>query len=88
MMQAIAYARSRATWAPALAFLGAALALGIGARPAEAWTFFAYVTNGSSNTVSVIDSVSNTVTATVAVGSNPLGSPSPRTGILSMWRIL
>jgi YVTN family beta-propeller protein len=33
----------------------------------------AYVTNISSNTVSVIDTASNTVVATVAVGSGPTG---------------
>ncbi len=34
---------------------------------------FAYVTNSSSNSVSVIDTSTNTVVATVAVGSNPVG---------------
>ena len=34
---------------------------------------FAYITNDSANTVSVIDIPTNTVTATVAVGTNPLG---------------
>jgi YVTN family beta-propeller protein len=33
----------------------------------------AYVTNNVSNNVSVIDSASNTVVATVPVGSNPVG---------------
>jgi YVTN family beta-propeller protein len=33
----------------------------------------AYVTNNSDNTVSVIDTASNTVTATVPVGSSPFG---------------
>jgi YVTN family beta-propeller protein len=33
----------------------------------------AYVTNLTSNTVSVIDTASNTVAATVPVGSNPIG---------------
>jgi YVTN family beta-propeller protein len=32
-----------------------------------------YVTNLSSNSVSVIDTASNTVAATVPVGSNPVG---------------
>ena len=32
---------------------------------------FAYITNQTSNNVSVIDTASNTVTATVAVGTNP-----------------
>jgi YVTN family beta-propeller protein/probable HAF family extracellular repeat protein len=34
---------------------------------------FAYVANNVSNTISVIDTASNTVTATVAVGSGPRG---------------
>src|SRR5438132_5602524 len=34
---------------------------------------FAYVTNASSNNVSVIDTASNTVVATVRVGSGPSG---------------
>src|SRR5215510_8188845 len=33
----------------------------------------AYVTNFGDNTVSVIDSTTNTVTATIPVGSNPVG---------------
>jgi YVTN family beta-propeller protein len=33
----------------------------------------AYVTNSADNSVSVIDTASNTVTATVAVGTNPTG---------------
>ena len=38
----------------------------------------AYVANENSNSVSVIDTASNTVVATVAVGSGPTGWPSPR----------
>ena len=34
---------------------------------------FAYITNVSSNNVSVIDTASNTVTATVPVGIQPIG---------------
>jgi YVTN family beta-propeller protein len=34
---------------------------------------FAYITNGDSNNVSVIDTVTNKVTATISVGSNPMG---------------
>ena len=33
---------------------------------------FAYITNQSSDTVSVIDTATNTVVATVAVGDNPV----------------
>ena len=33
---------------------------------------FAYVTNSHSNTVSVIDTASNTVVATVPVGNGPI----------------
>ena len=40
--------------------------------PAQAAPF-AYITNSGSNTVSVIDTATNTVVATVAVGSQPLG---------------
>ena len=42
------------------------------AVPAQAKPF-AYVTNGGSNTVSVIDTGSNTVVATIAVGALPRG---------------
>ncbi|MGI8568929.1 MAG: hypothetical protein ACR2KT_07595 [Methylocella sp.] len=38
-------------------------------------------------TVSVIDTATNTVAATVPVGTNPVGSPSPRTGNAPMSRI-
>ena len=34
---------------------------------------FAYITNGNSDTVSVIDTATNTVTATVPVGDGPFG---------------
>ena len=34
---------------------------------------FAYITNRGNNTVSVIDTATNTVVATVAVGSEPAG---------------
>src|SRR5271157_1946700 len=36
-------------------------------------TPFAYITNSGSNNVSVIDTATNTVTATVSVGYNPIG---------------
>ena len=43
-------------------------------RPYGAAAPFAYVSNGSNpGTVSVIDTATNTVVATVAVGSNPIG---------------
>ena len=44
------------------------LAVLLSARPAEAW-HFVYVTNASSNNVSVIDTTTNTVVATIPVGS-------------------
>ena len=53
------------------------LGLGVTARPAEAAPF-AYVANFTDTTVSVIDTATNTVVATVPVGNNPRGSPSPR----------
>ena len=50
------------------------LAFGIGFAPAPAAAEpFAYVANLSSNTVSVIDTATNTVVATVPVGSDPFG---------------
>jgi YVTN family beta-propeller protein len=49
-----------------------ALALGVDVRPAEA-SPFAYVTNTPSNTVSVIDTATNNVVATVPVGNGPFG---------------
>ena len=48
------------------------LGLGVTARPGAA-ALFAYVTNNSSNTVSVIDTASNALVATVPVGSAPNG---------------
>ena len=36
---------------------------------------FAYVANSASNTVSVLDTATNTVTATVQVGTNPYAGP-------------
>ena len=51
-----------------LGLLGMALwAMPAGAAP------FAYVTNRGSNTVSVLATASNTVVATVPVGSSPFG---------------
>src|ERR1700730_12770628 len=41
--------------------------------PGAHGTPFAYITNNGANNVSVIDTASNTVTATVAVGPNPTG---------------
>ncbi|MGB8899828.1 MAG: cytochrome D1 domain-containing protein, partial [Methylocella sp.] len=65
---------SRAAWARGFVALFAVLAMGLGllASPAEAAPF-AYVTNSNSSTVSVIDTASNIVVATVAVGLFPYG---------------
>ena len=41
---------------------------------------FAYITNLVSNSISVIDTASNTVTATVAVGASPIGVAVNPTG--------
>ena len=49
-----------------------AMALGTMASPAAAAPF-AYVVNEVSATVSVIDTASNTVVATIPVGENPQG---------------
>jgi YVTN family beta-propeller protein len=49
-----------------------AMALALSARPAAAAPF-AYIANGTANTVSVIDTASNTVVATVTRWMNPLG---------------
>ena len=49
-----------------------ATGLALAASPAEAAPFL-YVTNFSDNTVSVIDTATNTVVATVAVGNGPEG---------------
>ena len=56
-----------------MAFFAVTLAMGLGliARPAEAAP--SYVANGGSNTVSVIDTATKTVVATVGVGSVPDG---------------
>jgi YVTN family beta-propeller protein len=56
--------------------LCAMLAVGLGAMalPVEAAPF-AYVTNAGDGTVSVIDTATNTVVATVPVGKDRRGSP-------------
>jgi YVTN family beta-propeller protein len=61
--------RSRAAWARGFVALCAVLAMGLGlmARPAEAAPF-GYVANFDDGTVSVIDTATNTVVATVPVG--------------------
>src|SRR5437667_12811613 len=41
---------------------------------------FAYITNSCSGTVSVVDAVSDTVTATVPVGNSPIGAVVNPTG--------
>src|SRR3989442_6835324 len=53
-------------------WLFALLALMIGATSVQAQPF-AYVANQGSSTVSVIDTASNTVVATIPVGSSPNG---------------
>src|SRR6266403_849943 len=53
-----------------VASLVSLLAMALPAIPARAQTF-AYVTNVFASTVSMIDTASNTVVATVAVGSGP-----------------
>ena len=50
----------------------AALTLAWLAAPAPALAVSAYITNFNSNTVSVIDTAANTVTATIPVGSEAL----------------
>jgi YVTN family beta-propeller protein len=62
-----------------------AMGLGLMARPAEAAPF-AYVTNGGSS-VSVIDTATNTVVATVGVGSLPFGVAVTPDGNTPMSRI-
>jgi YVTN family beta-propeller protein len=67
---------NRAARARGFMALCAVLAMGLGlmARPAEAAPF-AYVANFTSNTVSVIDTGTNTVVATVPVaGPSPVGA--------------
>src|SRR5262245_4792408 len=49
------------------ALIGVCWAAPAGAAP------FAYITNGTDGTVSVLDTASNTVVATVTVGSSPTG---------------
>jgi YVTN family beta-propeller protein len=56
-----------------VAFLGATLPLPTAPVVSAGTGPFAYITNAGSNTVSVIDSASNTVVATVAVGTTPIG---------------
>jgi YVTN family beta-propeller protein len=53
--------------------LALALTLACLLAPALARAQNAYITNQSSNTVSVIDTVTNTVSATIPVGLTPFG---------------
>ena len=64
---------SNALWARGLKAVCVALAMVLGAMtsPAQAAPF-AYVANHGSDTVSVIDTATNTVVATVGVGSSPV----------------
>ena len=58
----------------ALTLLASTLALAVGASSAAAVVATrAYVTNSFHDTVSVVDTATNTVVATVAVGDNPTG---------------
>ena len=70
-MQSNESKRDRAFWTRGFIVLGALLAIGFSARPAAAAPF-AYVTNAGDNTVSVIDTATNTATATVGVGTQPV----------------
>src|ERR1035441_939138 len=47
---------------------------------------FAYVTNASSSSVSVINTATNTVTATVGVGGRPIGVALRRMDLVLTWR--
>jgi YVTN family beta-propeller protein len=60
--------RGRARWAALTLVLALLLLLPAGANPQNA-----YITNSGSNTVSVIDTATNTVTATIPVGLEPWG---------------
>jgi YVTN family beta-propeller protein len=67
--------RSHAAWGGGFMALFAimlAMGLALATSPAEAAPF-AYVANGGSNSVSVIDTAANMVVATVPVGSRPIG---------------
>src|SRR3974390_840999 len=71
---------------------GAALAAALtplGTPQAAAWTVhYAYVVNGSSNTVSVIDTFTKTVVKTVKVGSEPDGvaiTPNGSDAYVANW---
>ena len=61
---------SRARGFMALFAIMLAMGLALMASPAEAAPF-AYVTNADANTVSVIDTATNTVVATIPVGTVP-----------------
>ena len=49
---------------------------------------YAYITNSGNNTVSVIDTATNNVTATVTVGSGPEGVAVTRMEQRYMWRTM
>ena len=61
-------------------FLLLSMGVGLSTVTAQAQTQ-AYVTNNGSNTVSVIDTATNTVVATIPIGGEPLGiaiTPAPQ----------
>jgi YVTN family beta-propeller protein len=64
--------RAAPAWGFMALFAMLAMGLALMASPAAAAPF-AYVTNESDNTVSVIDTASNTVVATITVGTSPYG---------------
>ena len=60
------------TYLSIVLFLLLSMGIGLGTATAQAQTR-AYVTNNGSNTVSVIDTATNTVVATIPVGVSPFG---------------
>ena len=66
---------------PALLLAAATLA-GTAAAPRACAAPVAYVTNSADGTVSVLDTITNTITATVPVGSDPFGVAVDPSGIV------
>jgi len=70
-------------WGCKILFLGLALSLGGASAHAQ---YFAYITNSTDGTVSVIDTATNAVVATIPVGTAPQ-SHQHRRSTFPIWSI-
>jgi len=81
-MPSINCKRSRTLWGHGFAALWAMLAMGLGALASRAEAApFAYVANSGDGTVSVIDTATRKVVATIPVGKGGGGAVTPDDGV-------